>query len=98
MFGSSALEVAIGVVFVYLLLSMVCTMINEMVSTLTQKRSTTLYEGIKNLLNDPNFTGLAQQIYNHGLVDGISSDAADNAKLNRKPSYMEASTFSLALL
>lgn len=98
MFGSSALEVAIGIVFVYLLLSMICTMINEMVSTWCGVRSETLYEGIKNLLNDPNFTGLAQQIYNHGLIDGISQNAADNAVENKKPSYMHASTFSMALL
>jgi hypothetical protein len=63
-----------------------------------QQRGKHLFEGIKNLLNDPNFTGLAQQVYNHGLVDGLSRDAADPNKPNRKPSYMPSGTFSLALL
>ncbi len=72
MFGSSILEVAIGVIFVYLLLSLICTAINEGIASFINKRGQNLFEGIKNLLNDPTFTGLAQQLYTHGLVNGIS--------------------------
>ncbi|HEY2292463.1 MAG TPA: hypothetical protein VGM86_17330 [Thermoanaerobaculia bacterium] len=98
MLGSSVLEVAIGIVFIYLVLSMICTTINEGFATIVNKRGTNLFEGIKNLLNDPAFTGLAQQIYSHGLVDGISQNAIDPAKTNRLPSYMSSKTFAMALL
>ena len=98
MFGSAILDVAAGLFLVYLLLSIVCTALNEAISSMLQQRGKHLFEGIKNLLNDPGFTGLAQQIYNHGLVDGLSRDAADPNKPTRKPSYMPAGTFSLALL
>ena len=98
MFGSSVLEVAIGVIFVYLVLSLICTAANEAIATIINKRGTNLFGGIKNLLNDPAFTGLAQQIYSHGLVDGISQDAAVSDKPTRLPSYMPSKTFSLALL
>jgi hypothetical protein len=98
MFGSSILEVAIGVVFVYLLLSLICTAINEWIATLINKRGKNLFDGIRNLLNDPKFTGLAQQVYTHGLLDGISQDAANSAKPNRLPSYIPSNTFALALL
>src|SRR5947207_982265 len=98
MIGSSILEVAIGVIFVYLVLSLMCTAINEAIATRLNQRGENLFEGIKNLLNDPAFTGLAHQLYNHGLVDGISQDAADEGKLNRRPSYMASTTFALALL
>lgn len=98
MFGSSILEVAIGVIFVYLVLSLICTAINEGIATLLNKRGKNLFEGIKNLLNDPGFTGLAQQVYNHGLVDGVSKDAINPDKPNRLPSYLPSKTFSLALL
>ena len=57
MFGSTVLEVAIGVVFVYLVLSLLCTAINEAIATLLNKRGKNLFEGIKNLLNDPNSPG-----------------------------------------
>jgi hypothetical protein len=98
MFGSNILDVAIGVIFIYLFISLICTAINEAIASLTNKRGTNLFEGIKNLLNDPEFTGLAQQLYNHGLVDGISRNATDPAKPNRLPSYMPPAHFSLALL
>lgn len=98
MFGSSILEVAIGVVFVYLFVSLICSAVNEGISSLVNKRGSNLFDAVKNLLNDPKFTGLAQQLYSHGLVDGISEGASDPNKVNRKPSYMPANIFSLALL
>lgn len=98
MFGSSMLEVAIGVIFVYLLLSLICTALNEALASLLQKRGRNLFEGIKNLLNDPTFTGLAQQVYNHGLIGGISQHASNPNEQTRLPSYMSPENFSLALL
>ena len=98
MFGSSILEVAIGIIFVYLFISLICSSINEGIASLMNKRGKNLFEGIKNLLNDPQFTGLAQQLYTHGLVDGISQEAANPAKPNRLPSYIPSHTFALALL
>lgn len=98
MFGSSILDVAIGIVFVYLLLSLVCSAVNEAIASFINQRGKNLFEGIKNLLNDPHFTQLAQQLYTHGLVAGISRDAADPQKPNRLPSYMPPKTFALALL
>ena len=98
MFGSSVLEIAIGITFIYLSLSLVCTSINEVIASLINKRGRNLFDGVKNLLNDPEFTGLAQQLYHHGLIDGISKDAAKPDKPNRPPSYMPATNFSLAML
>jgi hypothetical protein len=98
MFGSSILEVAIGLVFIYLLLSLICSAVNEIISSILNKRGENLFEGIKNLLNDPTFTSFAQKLYNHGLVDGISQSAKNPNKANRHPSYMASNTFALALL
>lgn len=98
MFGSSMIEVAIGVIFVYLLLSLISSAINEFISLIIKKRGEHLLLGIKNLLNDHNFTGLAQQLYMHGLVQSISKDAANPKKVNILPSYMSSNTFAVALL
>jgi hypothetical protein len=98
MLGSGVLEVAIGVVFVYLLLSLVCTSINEGIASFLNQRGKNLFAGITNLLNDPKFTGLAQQVYTHGLVDGISQEAANPDKPTRLPSYMPSKTFGLVVL
>src|SRR5882762_11398793 len=98
MFGSNTLEVAIGIVFVYLLLSLFCTAVNECIAATIQQRGKNLKAGLQNLLNDPDFTGLAQQLYGHGLVRGVSKDATNPAKPNRLPSYLSPTSFSLALL
>jgi hypothetical protein len=98
MFGSSILDVAIGLIFVYLFLSLICSAVNEGIASLVNKRGNILFEGIKNLLNDPKFTGLAQQLYTHGLVDGISHEATNPEKPNRLPSYMPSNHFALALI
>jgi len=80
MFGSNTLEVAIGIVFVYLLLSLFCTAVNENIAATIQRRGKNLKAGLQNLLNDPDFTALAQQLYSHGLVCGVSKDATNPAK------------------
>jgi hypothetical protein len=98
MFGSTVLEVAVCLVFIYLLISLICTTINEWIASAINMRGKTLLRGIKNLLNDPKFQGLSQQLYCHGLVAAISKDAADPEKTNRLPSYMPARTFAIALL
>jgi len=97
-FGSTALEVAAGIIFVYLLLSLVCTVSNEWIASILNQRGRNLLEGTKNLLNDPTFTGLAQQVYSHGLIDGIMQGAADPNKRNRLPSYISSTNFALALI
>ena len=49
MFGSDMLEVAIGVIFVYVVLSLACTAFNEIVARMMALRSKTLEDGIRNL-------------------------------------------------
>jgi hypothetical protein len=98
MFGSNALEVATGIIFIYLLLSLICTVINEGIAAALEQRGKNLLEGIKNLLNDPKFTSLAQNVYNHGLIDGVMQGATDFTKTNRLPSYIAPTNFALALM
>ncbi|HEX5705010.1 MAG TPA: hypothetical protein VFX97_17565 [Pyrinomonadaceae bacterium] len=89
MFGSQVIDVAIGMVFVYLLLSLVCSAANELIETVMKNRAAKLEEGIRSLLNDE---GLANQVYNHTLVSGLYT------KAKGKPSYIPSRTFALALL
>lgn len=103
MFGSSILEVAIGMVFIYLFLGVLCTTINETLAAWKNKRGTTLLEGVKSMLSDPQFGALARSLYEHGMVGGISQKNkgqknTDGGKDDRLPSYIPAGNFSLALL
>lgn len=84
MFGSNLLEVAIGVIFVYLLLSLLCSAFSELIESFIKYRARDLEKGIGKLLND---SSLVKDFFNHPLVK----------PLGEKPSYVPARTFSLAL-
>ena len=49
--GSSTLEVLIGLIFVYLLLAIICTTLNEWIAGIFKTRSTTLKRAIVQLLD-----------------------------------------------
>jgi hypothetical protein len=83
-FGSTLLEVAIGVIFVYLLLSLLCSAFSELIEAFIKYRARDLEKGIGKLLGNPK---LAADFFNHPLIK----------PLGEKPSYVPARTFSLAL-
>ena len=108
MLGSEILEVAIGVIFVFLLVSIACAAIREGIEAWFKSRAAYLEYGIRELLHDRRAMGLANSLYNHPLVYGLypggypgalSSDQppilAHGARL---PSYIPSRTFALALL
>ncbi|HZK79539.1 MAG TPA: hypothetical protein VFC46_00690 [Humisphaera sp.] len=51
MFGSNVLETAIGLVFVFLSVSLVCTAVNELIAAAFASRSRDLERGIRNMLD-----------------------------------------------
>ena len=52
MFGSTILDVAIGIVFIYLLVSLVISATNELIAALLKSRAKNLSKGIQVLLQD----------------------------------------------
>jgi hypothetical protein len=93
-----ALDVAIGLVFVFMALSLVCSAINEFVAYALRWRAETLREGIENLLSGtPEITAegarLARTVHEHPLIQGLIRPGS-----HRWPSYVPARTFVSALL
>jgi hypothetical protein len=105
MFGSTILEVAIGIVFVYLLLGLLCSTFNEFViARFFAFRAQTLEEGIRSLLNDPksgasNSNSLTAVFYNDPIIKGLAKQTWFDSLLKRqsKPSYISSRNFALAL-
>jgi len=99
MFNSTTLEVAIGFVFCYASVALIVSSINEAIASAFKLRSNSLLEGVKSLLNDPKFEGLALNVYNHGLVSHLGQGDAENAQdLKNKPSYIDPKHFAIALI
>ena len=97
MFNSSVLDVAIGLIFVYLILGLMCTTVHEWIAQFFKMRSQMLKTGIQALLNTtPANTpaplkDLAADFYNHSLIKSLTGQGGD-------PSYIPAHTFSTALI
>ena len=67
MFGSTVLDVALGVPFVYLLLSLICSALREGVEARLRSRSLQLQRGIAEMLPGE----LAARLYQHPLVSSL---------------------------
>ncbi|HEX3531970.1 MAG TPA: hypothetical protein VH988_33340, partial [Thermoanaerobaculia bacterium] len=99
MFGSSVLEVAIGVVFVYLLLSLIVTAATELISGFLKWRSNSLWEGIRKLLDADGAETWVKALYDHPLVNGMAQpDKFTGSPKGKGPSYIPSRTFAVALL
>lgn len=90
MFGSLALEIAISLALVYLLLGLMCSVLNEWVAGVTSLRPKNLWKGVRNLLYDSEGAGLAKDLYEHPLIKNL-------AKPGKFPSYVPSRTLALAL-
>jgi hypothetical protein len=89
MLGSTVLDVAIGMIFVFLLLSLIASVVQELLASFMQLRAANLLRGIRSLFSGDTFNGkdLVDSIYTHGLVRGLFSDPGhDLQKTAAQPS------------
>jgi hypothetical protein len=108
MFNSTILDVAIGMIFVYLLLSLMCSAANEIIELWLKNRASDLERGIRELFNDrKRETGMVEKIYSHPLVSGLFEKPYKSSRLSwfmrllgrvNLPSYIPARNFALALM
>jgi hypothetical protein len=99
LFNSTVLEVAVGLIFCYGSVALLSSSIYEAIASLFKLRAHSLLDGVKALLNDPKFTGLARDVYNHALVnprDGGVAPAGTPPAV--KPSYIEPKAFAIAVI
>lgn len=74
--SNAAIDVAISLVLMYLVLSLIVTVLNEIIATAVDLRAANLQSALTALIDDP---ALRQQFYDHGLIAGVN-DAASNGK------------------
>lgn len=109
MFSSSVIEVAIGLSFIFLLLSLICSAIVELIESVLKNRATDLERGIRELFNQEGGGQLAAKFYNHPLISGLyrglykrnddeSIGRMDYLKSTNLPSYIPAKNFANAIL
>jgi hypothetical protein len=94
---NGVLDVVIGLVLMYLALSVMCTVVNELIATIMALRAKSLAAGICQLIDNPN---LLAAFYNHGMIDGTKGASAGGlgASPANHPSYLSGRVFAMALL
>ena len=101
------LDVAIGMTFVFLLISLICTAMNELLEALLKNRARDLENGLRELIGTSKVPEAGagagkpethlEQFYQHPLVNSLFSDAY-RAGTRKLPSYIPARTFALAIM
>jgi hypothetical protein len=100
------LDVAIGIVFVFLLFSLVVTALNEVVLSKLDLRARFLKEGLSELLQSSSKTAEGKlairlhDFFQHGLISSLSRSKYDPKAKGTKgvPSYIPGKSFVLTLL
>jgi hypothetical protein len=89
----SALDVAIGLVFLYLLLALMVTTVQELVASVLDWRAKNLYAAIEDMLKNGESSPLVKKLYEHPLVRNLVQKGR-----GKLPSYIPSKTFAIALL
>lgn len=114
MFGSEVLDVAVGLVLVYLLLSLFATAVREALESVFKTRAVFLEAGIRELLDDRSGVRLAKDFYEHPLIfslyrgdydEGVETRRANDPARARErvtganlPTYIPSASFASALV
>lgn len=108
MFGSQILEVGIGLILVFLLVSLILTAVREAIESFTRTRARDLELAIAELLGDREGTGLRKRLYEHPLVYSLFPGGITPTKFNHEgkvvsrvsnklPAYIPREVFAAAL-
>ncbi|MBN8467577.1 hypothetical protein JYJ95_13735 [Corallococcus exiguus] len=89
MIHSTIIDVTVGLAFIYLELSIVCSAATELLESVLRKRATDLEAGILRLVGDK---ATLSRVYAHPLIQALMRDDES------KPSYIPAHTFALVLV
>jgi hypothetical protein len=88
---TTVLAVAIGLLLMYLILSLIVSTVNEGLASLTDRRANFLLKGVENLLGPK----LTEKFYGHGLIGALTRKGV---RFHKKPAYISSATFGTALL
>jgi hypothetical protein len=96
MFGSDILDIAVGMVLIYLLLSLILTAVQETIEAWVKSRASNLERAVTELLQGD--STLVTEFYDHPLIYALhGGKRGEDAKRDR-PSYIPRSTFAAVLI
>ena len=102
MFGSEVLDVAIGLALVFLMLSFMASAVREAIESVMKTRAVYLERAIRELVEDPDGTGMAKAFYEHPLIYSLYQGSIEPKKARRLggalPAYIPAKNFAYTII
>lgn len=107
MFNSGILDVVIGLTFVFILVSTICSAIREGIESWLKTRATYLEYAIRELLSDRSGQGLAKSFFDHPRIHALfqgdyTSRSSEKPSLfvrgRNLPSYISSKSFAAAII
>jgi hypothetical protein len=96
MTGSTALDVVIGLIFIYSLYSLLTTTLTELIATWIQMRAAFLHKAIRRMLDDDSGTNIfSVQFFKQPLIKYMASGPRWFA---HKPAYLSSNNFAKNLI
>jgi hypothetical protein len=92
--SAAIIVVAIGLIFLYSLLRLVCSGLNELIAGVLRLRARNLEQGIVRLLGDEQ---LKERLFSHPLVRTLGQPGRTLNQPGRKPSYLPAAYQSVTI-
>src|ERR1041384_4238106 len=103
-----SLDLAIGLIVVFLLVSTICSAVREAIEAILKTRAAYLERALREMLDDADGTGLTKSLFEHPLVSALFVGAYAPKNLKKKlwvlangrglPSYVPASSVAKVLL
>ena len=107
MLGSDVLDIGIGVTLLFLVTSLICSAMNELIEAILKARAAHIETGLRELLSDDDGAFLAQ-LYHHPLIAGLYRGDYDPRRIRNGrwrgwgprdlPTYIPAASFARALI
>lgn len=98
MLNSAVVDVALALVYVFVLVSVLVSALNELFAGLLKQRAKSLWRGIAELVRSSN---LRDDFYNHPLIKSLAPPMSGGMLASRSmtgPSYIPRETFAVTLL
>jgi len=93
--GLAALDVLVGLFFLYFLLSIVCSSVQEFIAQVLNLRAKTLEDGVRNLTGDD---ALTDRFFRHPRLKSLSKPRGWIRRAGRGPSYIPSRVFAVTLM
>ena len=82
MFDHPIIDVGLGLIFFYVVISLVASAVQEWIASLFALRSKNLHAGVRNLIGD----AYAKKVYEHPLINNLSKEKNFHLTYRLKPS------------